>query len=56
MAPAVAGQEVVIGSDSGIGKATSVALAEAGYDVAVTWHSDDAGAEGTVEEAAHANR
>jgi NAD(P)-dependent dehydrogenase (short-subunit alcohol dehydrogenase family) len=41
---------IVTGSDSGIGKATAVALAEAGFDVGVTWHSDDAGAKGTVEE------
>ena len=36
--------------DSGIGKATAVALAKAGMDVAVTWHSDDQGAEETAEE------
>ena len=41
---------IVTGSDSGIGKATAVALAEAGYDVGVTWHTDDTGAKGTVEE------
>jgi NAD(P)-dependent dehydrogenase (short-subunit alcohol dehydrogenase family) len=41
---------IVTGSDSGIGKATAVALAEAGYDVGVTWHTDEAGAEGTVDE------
>ena len=41
---------IVTGSDSGIGKATAVALAEAGYDVGVTWHTDEAGAKGTVEE------
>ncbi|MEQ7739650.1 SDR family NAD(P)-dependent oxidoreductase, partial [Escherichia coli] len=41
---------IVTGSDSGIGKATAVALAKAGMDVGVTWHSDKAGAEGTAEE------
>lgn len=45
------------GSDSGIGKATAVALAEAGYDVGITWHADEAGAKGTAEEvAAHGRR
>jgi NAD(P)-dependent dehydrogenase (short-subunit alcohol dehydrogenase family) len=41
---------VVTASDSGIGKATAVALAEAGMDVGVTWHSDSEGAEATAEE------
>lgn len=41
---------IVTASDSGIGKATAVALAEAGCDVGVTWHEDEAGATGTVEE------
>lgn len=39
---------VVTGADSGIGRATAVALARAGCDVGLTWHTDDAG----VEEAA----
>jgi NAD(P)-dependent dehydrogenase (short-subunit alcohol dehydrogenase family) len=43
---------IVTGSDSGIGKATAVALAEAGYDVGITWHTDEAGAKGTAEEVA----
>ena len=34
---------IVTGSDSGIGKATAVALAKAGMDVGITWHSDQAG-------------
>ncbi|MEV4989046.1 SDR family oxidoreductase [Pseudarthrobacter sp. LMD1-1-1.1] len=41
---------IVTASDSGIGKATAVALARAGMDVGVTWHSDKAGAEGTADE------
>jgi NAD(P)-dependent dehydrogenase (short-subunit alcohol dehydrogenase family) len=35
---------IVTASDSGIGRATAIALAEAGLDVGVTWHSDDQGA------------
>ncbi len=41
---------IVTGSDSGIGRATAVALAEAGYDVGITWHSDDQGAKETAAE------
>ena len=41
---------IVTASDSGIGKATAVALAEAGMDVGVTWHSDSKGADATAEE------
>jgi NAD(P)-dependent dehydrogenase (short-subunit alcohol dehydrogenase family) len=47
---------IVTGSDSGIGKATAVALAEAGYDVGITWRSDEEGAKGTAEEVAAAGR
>ena len=39
---------IVTGSDSGIGRATAVALAEAGMDVGITWHSDEEGAEETA--------
>ena len=46
----MASKAIVTGSDSGIGKATAVAMAEVGYDVGITWHSDDAGAKGTAEE------
>ncbi len=41
---------IVTGSDSGIGKATAVHLARAGYDVGVTWHEDEEGAHETVRE------
>lgn len=41
---------IVTGSDSGIGRATAVALAKAGMDVGITWHSDQQGAEETAEE------
>ncbi|GAB3561338.1 SDR family oxidoreductase [Spelaeicoccus albus] len=41
---------IVTGSDSGIGKATAVALAAAGLDIGVTWHSDRDGALATAEE------
>jgi NAD(P)-dependent dehydrogenase (short-subunit alcohol dehydrogenase family) len=48
---------IVTGSDSGIGKATAVALAEAGYDVGVTYRSDEDGARDTVREVeAHGRR
>ncbi|MFU8947149.1 SDR family oxidoreductase [Mycetocola zhadangensis] len=41
---------IVTGADSGIGRATAVALAKAGMDVGVTWHSDEEGAEETARE------
>ena len=41
---------IVTGSDSGIGKATAVALARAGMSVGITWHTDEAGAESTAAE------
>jgi NAD(P)-dependent dehydrogenase (short-subunit alcohol dehydrogenase family) len=47
---------VVTGSDSGIGRATAVALAEDGFDVGVTWHSDEQGAKGTAGEIAERGR
>lgn len=47
---------IVTASDSGIGRATAVALAEAGMDVGITWHSDEAGAEETAQEVRAAGR
>jgi NAD(P)-dependent dehydrogenase (short-subunit alcohol dehydrogenase family) len=41
---------IVTGSDSGIGRATAVALARAGLDVGITWHEDADGAEQTAAE------
>jgi NAD(P)-dependent dehydrogenase (short-subunit alcohol dehydrogenase family) len=41
---------IVTGSDSGIGRATAVALARAGCDVGITWHSDRDGAQDTAKE------
>jgi NAD(P)-dependent dehydrogenase (short-subunit alcohol dehydrogenase family) len=41
---------IVTGSDSGIGKATAVALAQSGCDVGVTWNDDEPGAKATAEE------
>ncbi len=38
---------IVTGADSGIGKATAELLAVEGYDVAITYHSDQEGAENT---------
>ncbi|GAB2625522.1 oxidoreductase [Paractinoplanes abujensis] len=47
---------VVTGSDSGIGEAIAVALAQAGFDVGVTYRSDKAGAESTAEKVRAAGR
>ena len=41
---------VVTGSESGIGRAVAVALAEQGCDVGITWYRDEAMAEATAEE------
>src|SRR3954454_10571339 len=48
---------IVTGSDSGIGRATAVTLAERGFDIGITWHSDEAGANETRREVeAHGRR
>src|SRR3954449_11934196 len=41
---------IVTASDSGIGRSTAVRLARDGFDVGVTWHSDEEGARGTARE------
>jgi NAD(P)-dependent dehydrogenase (short-subunit alcohol dehydrogenase family) len=41
---------VVTAGDSGIGRAIAVALADAGMDVALTWHTDEDGARRTAKE------
>src|SRR4051812_47112008 len=41
---------IVTGSDSGIGKATAVQLAQNGFDVGITWHEDEKGANETADE------
>jgi NAD(P)-dependent dehydrogenase (short-subunit alcohol dehydrogenase family) len=41
---------IVTGSDSGIGKASAIALAEAGFDVGVTFNRDEDGARDTARE------
>lgn len=40
----------VVTPDSGIGRATAVALARDGLDVGITWHTDEEGAQATAEE------
>jgi NAD(P)-dependent dehydrogenase (short-subunit alcohol dehydrogenase family) len=40
----------VTGGNSGIGRATTVALARSGFDVGFTWHSEDERTEDAVEE------
>jgi len=52
-APATA---IVTGSDSGIGRATAVALARSGLNIGITWHSDQEGAEETADEVRNLGR
>jgi NAD(P)-dependent dehydrogenase (short-subunit alcohol dehydrogenase family) len=47
---------IVTGSDSGIGRATAVALARNGLDIGVTWHTDQEGAEHTASQVRDAGR
>ena len=46
----MARRAIITGSDSGIGKASAVALARAGFDVGVTWFADREGGEETLQE------
>ena len=39
---------IITGADRGIGRATAIALASDGFDVAFTWHDDEAGAAQTT--------
>jgi NAD(P)-dependent dehydrogenase (short-subunit alcohol dehydrogenase family) len=41
---------IVTGGNSGIGRATAVALAERGFDVGITWHSHEERASEALEE------
>jgi NAD(P)-dependent dehydrogenase (short-subunit alcohol dehydrogenase family) len=41
---------IVTASDSGIGKASAIALAREGLDVGITWHHDEDGAQDTAEQ------
>jgi NAD(P)-dependent dehydrogenase (short-subunit alcohol dehydrogenase family) len=52
----VARAAIVTASDSGIGKATAVALANGGFDVGITWHNDEDGANESAEEVRSAGR
>ena len=42
------GGAIVTGSDSGIGRATAVALARQGLAIGITWHTDEGGAQETA--------
>jgi NAD(P)-dependent dehydrogenase (short-subunit alcohol dehydrogenase family) len=41
---------IVTGADSGIGRATAVTLAERGFDLGITWRSDEDGIAATARE------
>src|SRR3954463_9225829 len=41
---------IITGSDSGIGKATAVALARRGHDIGITYNRDEDGARETADE------
>jgi NAD(P)-dependent dehydrogenase (short-subunit alcohol dehydrogenase family) len=41
---------IVTAADSGIGKACALMLAEKGFDIGITWHSDDSGARETAQQ------
>jgi NAD(P)-dependent dehydrogenase (short-subunit alcohol dehydrogenase family) len=50
MADGAARVAIVTGSESGIGRATAVALARQGCDVGITWYREEAAAEATAAE------
>src|SRR4051812_1797521 len=47
---------IVTGGNSGIGRATAVALSTGGFDVGVTWHRDEDRAQSVLEEIERAGR
>ena len=47
---------IVTGGNSGIGRATAVALAERGFDLGITWHRDEERAESAKREIEEAVR
>jgi NAD(P)-dependent dehydrogenase (short-subunit alcohol dehydrogenase family) len=47
---------IVTGGNSGIGRASAVALAKAGFDLGITWHRDEERAESAVKEIEQAGR
>lgn len=47
---------LITGADSGIGQAMAAAFAEAGADVCITWHTDDAGIQETKRKVEAAGR
>jgi NAD(P)-dependent dehydrogenase (short-subunit alcohol dehydrogenase family) len=47
---------IITAGDSGIGRATAVLLAQRGFDVGLTWRSDEDGADGTAGEVRDAGR
>src|SRR5689334_7052334 len=54
--PSLVPVAIVTGSDSGIGKATAVQLAQDGFDIGITWHEDEDGAGKTAAEVQQAGR
>ena len=50
------GVAIVTAGDSGIGKATCVALGEVGFDVGLTYRSDEEGAQDTARQVRDAGR
>jgi NAD(P)-dependent dehydrogenase (short-subunit alcohol dehydrogenase family) len=45
---------IVTGSESGIGRAAAVALAQRGFDVGITWHADNREGQRTADESTQA--